>query len=323
MEAIKNIIPMVEKGTPSRNRKKTPYQSSEYQEYNKGLVTAKEVLEKGYEHPEEGLEAPIKCEFCGKTLYQIGLFSPITKRVFRWSKHENCDCKDAIKKKEIEDLKKEQLRKELEEEKRREEQRAKLKKLIGDSGIKKRFRNRTFENFKVDAENQQAYNNAKAYAEHFQNFKEAGEGIYFSGTWGTGKTHLAVAIALHLINEGVPVICMTSTALLAEIRSTFDKNRHISEYELLKAYKEVDLLIIDDLGKENCTDWAIAQLYDIINDRYENCLPTIITTNFSNDDLVKRLGEKSNMDTAGSIVSRLHEMTMGITMNGRDRRKIY
>lgn len=253
-------------------------------------------------------------------LYQRGVVIP-NMGVLTWIKHERCTCSKATEYwKSYDKNQKEQEEKEREEEENRNK-RKRIEKLIRNSGIKKRFQNRTFENFVTDSSNKQAFENSKAYAKNFNKFKQTGEGIYYTGGFGTGKTHLAVATAIALINKGIPVICMTAIDLLAEIRKTYDKDRNISEYQILQAYKEADLLVIDDLGKEYCSDWAATMLYDIINDRYERCLPVIITTNYSDNYLVDRLARKSNYETAGAIVSRLHEMTMGIVMNGKDRRK--
>jgi len=314
MEALNKII-----GLYSQNQEKAECENSESQ--NNHIYTSKEIIEKGYPYTTEP-PLPIVCQFCGKKLYPRGVILPITNKVIAWLEHERCNCKEATKYWAQHDKK----QRELQEKKRIEEEnrlkREKINKILGNSGIGKRFKNRTFENFKVDSENQEAYRNSKLYAENFHKFKEAGEGLYFSGNNGTGKTHLAVAIALYLIKKGIPVICMTSIKLLQEIRRTYDRDRNVSEYELLKAYKEVDLLVIDDLGQENVTDWSLMMLYDIINDRYENCLPVIITTNLNDEDLIKAWSQKTNNDwTARAIVSRLHEMTMGITMNGKDRRK--
>lgn len=284
-------------------------------------MTAKEIEERGYSHianPEE----PIKCKGCGKTLYDRGVVIPGINRVTAWLGHERCTCERATAYWKKYDAKQLEIkeRERVEEENRKK--RKKIEELLGESRIKRRFLNRTFDNFEIDSQNENAYLSTKAYAENFQKFKEAGEGLYYTGTFGTGKTHLAVSMAQELIKQGIPVICMTAIDLLAEIRRTYDRNRNVSEYQILQAYKDVDLLVIDDLGKEYCSDWAITMLYDIINDRYEQCLPTVITTNYSDDDLVDRLARKSNYETAGAIVSRLHEVTMGITLNGKDRRKI-
>lgn len=284
------------------------------------IYTSKEIQERGYSYSTEP-EPPIRCKYCGRLLYQKGVVNPIANRAMAWLSHERCDCKKATEYWKKYDMKQKQIqeRERIKEENRKKKEQ--IEKLLGNSGIKKRFKDRTFENFKIDNQNKAAYENSKLYADNFQKFKETGEGIYFSGGFGTGKTHLAVAIALELIKRGTPVICMTAIDLLAEIRKTYDRDRNVSEYQILKVYKEVDLLVIDDLGKEYCSDWATSMLYDIINDRYERCLPTIITTNYNDEDLIERLSRKSDYESAGAVVSRLHEMTMGITMIGRDRRK--
>lgn len=319
MEAIGKII---EGYNPKPNLKKVECESSEFQnnDTEDHVYTSKEIIEKGIEYNTPP-KNPTHCQFCNKALYQKGVVIPMANRVIAWLDYERCNCKKAKeywRRHDWEEMKQQEIKRQEEENRKKRER---INEILGNSKIGKRFINRTFENFKVDDENKRAYYNAKAYADNFSKFKEKGEGIYFSGNNGTGKTHLAVAIALQLMKKGIPVICMTSNKMLQEIKRTYDKNRNISEYQLLEAYKGVDLLVIDDIGQENCTDWAIAQLYDIINDRYERCLPTIVTTNLNEQDLIDSWSEKANYWTAKAIVSRLHEMTMGITMNGRDRRK--
>ncbi|WP_156894496.1 ATP-binding protein [Clostridium formicaceticum] len=322
MEAISNIIGLYNQNQHHKiNQVECEDSESQEKQSNQDTIfTSKEIQERGYKYSKDP-EPPKRCKYCGKDLYQKGVVMPMMDRVVAWISHERCTCKKATDYWERYDNKQQEIaeRERLEEESRKKRER--IEKLLGNSGIKKRFKNRTFENFEIDQGNKDAYKNSKLYAENFQRFKETGEGIYFSGGFGTGKTHLAVSIALDLINKGTPVICMTAIDLLAQIRKTYDKDRNVSEYQILQVYKEVDLLVIDDLGKEYCSDWAATMLYDIINDRYESCLPTIVTTNYDDENLVDRLARKSNYETAGAIVSRLHEMTMGITMNGEDRRK--
>lgn len=208
-----------------------------------------------------------------------------------------------------------------EEERRRKAMREKVNKLLGQSGIKRRFQLRTFPNFVRDTRGrQQAYNAAKEYADNFARHQERGDGLYIEGTNGTGKTHLAAAIALQLISEGIPVICKTSSDLLSDIKKSFDSGG-ASEHEILEVYKRVDLLIIDDLGKEQCTEWGMATLYSIINDRYEDMRPTIVTTNYNADSLAKALTPKGGDDgKIAAIVSRLRETNAVVTMAWADWR---
>lgn len=285
------------------------------------IITSLEAKEKGY--PSVGpIPKPLRCEFCNKPLYHIGLISPKNKTVWKWLPPERCNCKKAQEYWKKYDNEQKRLMLERAKEEEREKFKRRIKKLLGESGIKKRFLNRTFDNFEVDDLNSNAYEIAKTYARDFENYKENGEGLYFVGSFGTGKTHLAVAIALYLINKGVPVICKTLIDLLTDIKKTFDSSQ-ISEHEVLNIYKTVDLLVIDDLGKEPPTDWAMATFYSILNDRYENCLPTIITTNYNDKELIERLSRKSDTKTAGAIVDRLHGTCSLVEMNWKSWRTTY
>lgn len=197
----------------------------------------------------------------------------------------------------------------------------KVNRLLGASGIKKRFQQRTFQNFRCDTpERKKNYAAAKEYADNFVYHKEKGDGLYIEGTNGTGKTHLAAAIALQLISEGIPVICKTSSDILGDIKKAFDR-KFPPEYEVLDAYKKVDLLIIDDLGKEQCSDWSMSTLYSILNDRYEDMKPTIVTTNYNADGLVNALTPKGFDNTKIiAIISRLKETSTVMTMAWDDIR---
>ena len=240
------------------------------------------------------------------------MFSPVAER---------CTCEKAAAKWKAHDEAEARKKQEAEEAERRKRQMVRIERLLGKSGIKKRFQQRTFENFIQDTpERRRCYKIAKSYADRFAYYAAKGEGLYIEGTNGTGKTHLAAAIALQLINEGVPVICKTSSDMMADIKRGFDSGE-VTEYEVLKAYKEVDLLMIDDLGKEQCTDWSMSTLYSILNDRYEDMKPTIVTTNYNTDGLLKALTPKG-MDSSKimAIISRLRETSSVLTMAWKDCR---
>lgn len=260
------------------------------------------------------------CEFCGRTLEPQGIV--FGDSVFLWKPTpERCSCDraqaywDEYDRKEAE---KEALEAEAE---RKKELRERLDRLVGKSGIKKRFQQRTFENFKCDTRGRSySYKIAKEYADGWMMHYTNGDGLYIEGTNGTGKTHLAAAIALQLIGQGVPVICKTSSDLLMDIKKSFD-NSGISEAQVLDVYKDVDLLIVDDLGKEQCSDWSMSTLYSIFNDRYEDMKPTIITTNYNVDDLIRVLTPKGyDNGKIVAIISRLRETSTLITMAWEDIR---
>ena len=132
---------------------------------------------------------------------------------------QRCTCDRAKAKWEEADAEEARQKAEAEKEAAQAKRRAKIERLLGRSGIKKRFQQRTFVNFIRDTpERRRCYDTAKTYADSFPQRAERGEGLYIEGTYGTGKTHLAAAIALQLIGCGVPVVCKTSGDLLADIK---------------------------------------------------------------------------------------------------------
>lgn len=188
--------------------------------------------------------------------------------------------------------------------------------LLEKSGLGKRFAKRTFGTFEKDGltpELLNAYEKAYEFAKHFPNVEK---GLLFTGPVGTGKTHLAAAIANELINKLYSVIFGNVTDIVTLIKSTYRKDSELSEAEVIKALTDdTDVFIIDDLGKENTSENTSTVLYQIINRLYENEKPIIVTTNFSSAALRKKLGEKGD-----AIVSRLAEMCEFVKMTGKDWR---
>lgn len=297
-----------QEGSGATSEKKERYTYTSKDVYEGRIRSVREVPE------------PEVCEFCGGKLYHKAIvqgdvatfFVPIAER---------CTCEKATEKWRAYDDERARIKAEAEEQERRKQKMARIERLLGKSGIMKRFQQRTFENFIQDTPGRKyCYKITKAYADQFAYHASKGEGLYIEGTNGTGKTHLAAAIALQLINEGLPVICKTSSDMLADIKRGFDSGE-VTEYEVLKAYKEVDLLIIDDLGKEQCTDWSVSTLYSILNFRYEDMRPTIVTTNYNTDGLLKSLTPKgADNSKIKAIISRLRETSAVLTMAWKDCR---
>ena len=127
---------------------------------------------------------------------------------------------------------------------------------------------------------------------------------------GNGKTHLAVAIvkSFGLIDSGNHYFVNFSDMMM-EIRHSF-KDGGINEQGIIKKYCAYKMLVIDDIGAEKTSDYAVSVLYMILNKRYELVLPTIITTNMSSSDIIKTYGRR--------ILSRL--MGYIITLDGKDMR---
>jgi DNA replication protein DnaC len=100
--------------------------------------------------------------------------------------------------------------------------------------------------------------------------------LLLSGPTGTGKTHLAYAIAGACMARDTPVFAHTVPDLLELLRESYSANTH---QETLDTLKTVELLVLDDLGAQRDTGWALDTLYQIVNHRYAKALPMVVTTN--------------------------------------------
>ena len=283
------------------------------------IYTSKEVEELGIPSTQP-VPKPEKCKYCGKTLYYECVV--LMGQAMLWNLEKpRCDCEKAVAFWKGWDAKQEKIKKEKELAEEQELRKQKIESILGKSGIKKRYLSRTIDSFSVTAENKRTFEVATDYIKNFREYFTQGKGLYLEGPCGTGKTHLAIAIALAIINTGVPVICKTSIDILGDIKRCYERNSEVTEEEVLEAYKTVDLLIIDDLGKEQVTEWSVPVLYSILNERYEALLPTIITTNYNTTALAEKLSAKGDAETATAIISRFVESSKRVTMTWADYRR--
>ena len=177
------------------------------------------------------------------------------------------------------------------------------------SNLGERFKSRTFANFdkKLDVS---AYNSAKNYANDEKLFSEKRNSLIIFGKVGSGKTHLAAAIANELVERGIPVIFGTFQTHIERIKNEFE---HSGENKALSEIKTIPMLVIDDIGKERKTEWTQSVLFDIVNYRYEHLLPIVFTTNFSADELANYCEH--------AVFSRMYEMSTAIETIGEDYRE--
>lgn len=140
-----------------------------------------------------------------------------------------------------------------------------------------------------------------------------GRGLYLYGPNGTGKTMLAAAICR--LKLDVKPLMVGSIQLLLDLQATYGQAK--AEAEVIAKYSTSPLLIVDDLGKEQATEWAASRLYAIVDARYGRLLPTVVTSNFALPDLAARFRDPS---TGQAIVSRLTETCQQFELDGPDFR---
>ncbi len=116
------------------------------------------------------------------------------------------------------------------------------------------------------------YKAAKAFATEPKGW------LILAGPDGCGKTHLAAAIANERINHGYPVFLQSVPDFLDHLRSAFSPNSEMPYDELFDRVRNAPLLVLDDLGAQTSTLWAKEKLDQLLNHRFNNELPTVITT---------------------------------------------
>jgi DNA replication protein DnaC len=167
--------------------------------------------------------------------------------------------------------------------------------------IPRRFLNKSLKNFRCsDSIRRQLVKGAEAFIKGFNLKGDFYPGLLMEGPVGCGKSHLAVSILREVIAKGYTGLYYNSPDLLSEIRATFGNDQGPSEDDILEELARVDLLVLDDLGAEKVSGFVLDRFYLIINKRYENCKPIVVTTNLDQETLINRLGDR--------IVSRLLEM---------------
>lgn len=157
---------------------------------------------------------------------------------------------------------------------------------------------------------------ATNYVKHFEEMKKDNIGLLLYGNIGSGKTYLACSIANEIITKYSYVVKVRN---FAQILNDLQKGGfNLDRNEYIDSITNATLLILDDFGIERNTEYALEQIYNVINARYLKAKPTIITTNLNYKDIEK---EQEDIMLA-RIYSRIIEMCLPLRVIGVDRRKL-
>jgi DNA replication protein DnaC len=170
--------------------------------------------------------------------------------------------------------------------------------------------NKNFLNFEIDENLEPAVNMANLYLK--KELYKKGNGIYFYGSVGSGKTHLAFAI-LNEINQKTEYysFAIFVPEFVQKIRDYYSNGE--VEFNPIIEIAKIPILLIDDLGAERYTEWVQEQIVQLLDYRYRNKLATIITSNLKLNDLKEKVGER--------IFSRVVGLSKPILVISDDKRK--
>lgn len=165
---------------------------------------------------------------------------------------------------------------------------------LDGAGIPERFRNRSLQSFVADTPGKRhALEFATRYAAEFDSILDVGRSAIFIGKPGTGKTHLATAIGLHVMrNLHRPVLFMTVMRAIRRVKDSWSRESQETETQAIESLTYPDLLILDEVGVQFGSDTEKRILFDVLNERYEQRKPSILISNLGLDEVRAYVGER-------------------------------
>lgn len=163
---------------------------------------------------------------------------------------------------------------------------------LAQAAVPSRFAGRTLATFKAESPEQiKALSVASEFVANWSEVSRKGSWLVFSGAPGTGKSHLAIAIlrALMPAHVGRYVTCME---MIHEIRATWRKNSDRDETSVLEEFADVPLLVIDEVGVQYGTDSEQIHLFEVLDRRYRELMPTILLTNQNKEGFRAFVGDR-------------------------------
>jgi len=181
-----------------------------------------------------------------------------------------------------------------------------------------------FTDFFMTANRSEAHTQALMFIHQYLMDKKA-KGLYLHGPFGTGKTYLLAAIAGTLSREGVVCGLVYFPELIAEIKSGFN-DPNSSSHEKIEQIKNIEILMLDDIGAESVTSWMRDDVLGrILNYRMAQGLTTFFTSNLDYYELQQHYtttqkGENEPVKSA-RILERIKALTIPVKLTGTNYRE--
>ena len=194
---------------------------------------------------------------------------------------------------------------------------AKAGKLKARAVIPRHYAKCSFANF-TTYPNEGLQRTLRRSQEFASTFPAPQKGLLLGGPSGIGKTHLAVAILHECAEKGIGGLYCDAQALLNDIRASYDTAARAGANEIIRRATTTDLLVLDDLGAEQLTDWGKDTIHRIVNSRYCEDRATICTTSLPTNPHDR---ESLVFEIGGRALSILHQMCDIIEFSGADYRQ--
>ena len=158
-----------------------------------------------------------------------------------------------------------------------------------DLPLLQRMTFKSFDPHHLDSDRQELKLIQDAFRQALKFAEDPKDWIVFAGNAGRGKTRLAAAIGNYRREADPGVLFVVVPDLLDRLRSSFNSQKPRAFDDLFERIRNASLLILDDLGSQTGTPWAEEKLFQLLNYRYNACLPTVITTSLTRKEMEARL----------------------------------
>lgn len=161
-------------------------------------------------------------------------------------------------------------------------------------GVPARFQEASLENYQRVGSDMQdtVIRRCQWFCDTWSERKRLGTSMIFAGSVGAGKTHLAVAVARRVVEQGSTARYVTVGDAMRTIRDSYDQDARRSEAQAIELFVAPALLVLDEVGAASGSEHERRMTFEIINKRYEQARSTVVVSNLTGEELFGFLGDR-------------------------------